>query len=176
MKKMGDQDEEVTDVRHATVGVTTRAMTICTQSGDPKIRDHHGRIVISDAAGAWPRPPQNDCASQEGATPKPGAGARSHVALLRTLAFRVGRRVRISFAPAGVRCELDTGFRDQRSARWRSSRREKRRGKTGPHAMVRLLARRDARRRGPVHRERGKPLGGTGSLWVKILRRRAQIK
>jgi class 3 adenylate cyclase len=40
---------------------------------DPKIRDHHGRIVISDAAGAWPRPPQNDCASQEGATPKPGA-------------------------------------------------------------------------------------------------------
>jgi hypothetical protein len=33
MKKMGDQDEEVTDVRHATVGVTTRAMTICTQSG-----------------------------------------------------------------------------------------------------------------------------------------------
>src|ERR1700740_3431979 len=59
---------------------------------DPKIRDHHGRIVISAAAGAWPRPPQNDCASQEGATPKPGAGARPHVALLRTLAFRVGRR------------------------------------------------------------------------------------
>jgi hypothetical protein len=30
-------------------------------------------IPILAAAGAWPKPPQNDCASQEGATPKPGA-------------------------------------------------------------------------------------------------------
>jgi hypothetical protein len=30
-----------------------------------------------------------------------GSGALSHVSLLRTLAFRVERRVRISFAPAG---------------------------------------------------------------------------
>jgi hypothetical protein len=89
---------------------------------DPKIRDHHGRIVISDAAGAWPRPPQNDCASQEGATPKPGAGARSHVALLRTLAFRVGRRVRISFAPAASLSQRRTpGLRRKRPALWRHS-------------------------------------------------------
>ena len=37
---------------------------------------------------------------RRGATPETGSGARSHVALLRTLAFRVGRGVRISFAPA----------------------------------------------------------------------------
>jgi hypothetical protein len=35
-----------------------------------------------------------------GATPKPGAVRGTHVAPLGTLAFRVGRRVRISFAPA----------------------------------------------------------------------------
>src|ERR1700732_1681573 len=36
-----------------------------------------------------------------GATPKPGAVRGTHAAPLGTLAFRVGRRVRISFAPAG---------------------------------------------------------------------------
>jgi hypothetical protein len=52
------------------------------------------------AAGAVAATPQNDGASQEGATPKPGAVRGTQWAALGTLAFRVGRRVRISFAPA----------------------------------------------------------------------------
>ena len=54
-------------------------------SGEPRVQQasivRHSRaggrlgspVSILAAAGAWQRPPQNDCASQEGATPKPGA-------------------------------------------------------------------------------------------------------
>jgi hypothetical protein len=54
----------------------------------------YSRLMGADEEGT-----QNDCAFQEGATPKRGA-VRGPMWLLRTLAFRVGRRVRISFAPA----------------------------------------------------------------------------
>src|SRR5271169_2542839 len=54
---------------------------------------------------------RDDRASQEGAPPKPRAVRGTHVARLGTLAFRVGRRVRISFAPAGslLRTEFSPG-------------------------------------------------------------------
>jgi hypothetical protein len=71
---------------------------------DPKIRgpsraDRHLRSRFS------PRPvpgrdPRRTIALLRRARLETGSGVRSHVAILRTLAFRVGRRVRISFAPA----------------------------------------------------------------------------
>jgi hypothetical protein len=61
------------------------------------------RTKASPRPMPWRRPPQNDGASQEGATPKLGAVRGTHLAPLGTLAFMVGRRVRISFAPAASR-------------------------------------------------------------------------
>jgi hypothetical protein len=75
------------------------------RAGPPIPCDRHVSIRTREdedvgAAGGVAATPQNDGAPQEGATPKPGAVRGTQWAALGTLAFRVGRRVRISFAPA----------------------------------------------------------------------------
>jgi hypothetical protein len=56
--------------------------------GADRSPERHGAVQAKEAG------------EEEGATPKPGAVRGPMWRLLRTLAFRVGRRVRISFAPA----------------------------------------------------------------------------
>src|SRR5277367_3782264 len=78
-------------------------VTACRQGAQrdrrESIRTPRGRRLA--AAGAVAEIPAERWHSQEGPTPKLEAVRGTNVAPLGTPAFRVGRRVRISFAPAG---------------------------------------------------------------------------
>src|SRR5438270_6991238 len=80
------------------------------------VRTSRGRRLA--AAGAAAETPAERWRSQEGPTPKLEAVRGTNVAPLGTLAFRVGRRVRISFAPAGsLRTVGSAGFSRPRHPR-----------------------------------------------------------
>jgi hypothetical protein len=78
-------------LRHRRAGPSHPVRSACEHSNPQRTKASAARAVAET---------QNEGASQEGATPKPGAVRGTQWAALRTLAFRVGRRVRISFAPA----------------------------------------------------------------------------
>jgi hypothetical protein len=96
-------------LRHRRAGPSHPVRSACEHSNPQRTKASAARAVAET---------QNEGASQEGATPKPGAVRGTQWAALRTLAFRVGRRVRISFAPAASQVRTCRWLSRPRKTKW----------------------------------------------------------